>query len=278
MNGDGANGDEAHCGGLNGDGAHHGGRADGEGVNGGGTPSDVADGAGTPTSATPVEHERPGVGKKQKTRPTVSNALAKRMMDTSALDERSSQRFAAILLTMKLFNVLNTFLWEAKALSIMMVGVGVKMAMNNPTVSASEHYAPALRMQLGLPLATCFFVQMFHHTYVKTRHTYSKRAICEQPMHFVVVGLRATVLGLCAGVCFLPLKITTLLIILAALAIINCVLMYEVNHRFALRGGGQHPMSELPTALLNMQQRRKKAQGDNPDSHGHGHDHSGVTV
>ena len=36
----------------------------------------------------------------------------------------------SILLHMRLYNVLNSFLWEVKAISVMLVGVGVKLAIH----------------------------------------------------------------------------------------------------------------------------------------------------
>jgi hypothetical protein len=93
---------------------------------------------------------------------------------------------------------------------------------------------------------------------VQTGHDYYWGAISENPAHFVVVGARSLLLSANVGVCFLELSSPVLLLILGMFQAAQCVLMHFHAHRFALEAHRAHPMGELPTALLSLQQRRKR--------------------
>ena len=46
-----------------------------------------------------------------------------------------------MLLLGRLYNVLGVFLWQTKAMAVMLVGVGVKLALYNPMAPADAFYA-----------------------------------------------------------------------------------------------------------------------------------------
>lgn len=56
-------------------------------------------------------------------------------LNTMGLD--AAQR---ILLRGKMFNVLGVFIWQTKAMSVMLVGVGVKLSMYDPTANPNSYF------------------------------------------------------------------------------------------------------------------------------------------
>ena len=150
-------------------------------------------------------------------------------------------------------------LWEAKALAIMLVGIGVKLAIYDPMASPHAHFALAQRLALGLPIASCFGVNLFHHVCVKTWHLYSWHALVSQPSHTLVVSARIGLLIACGVVCIAPLAPLPFAFTLAAFSMGQCALMQLHNGRVAILGTRPHPMREMPNALLALQHRRKGA-------------------
>jgi hypothetical protein len=120
--------------------------------------------------------------------------FSSKLIETKSFDVNFEGKAQAILLRMRLYNVLNAILWQAKSLAVMLVGVGVKLAMYNPMASPNAHFALAQRLELCIPLAVCFAIQLFHSLFVKTKHHYSWKRLAEQPMHVLVVLARISII------------------------------------------------------------------------------------
>ena len=190
----------------------------------------------------------------------MNSKLAKKLVDTTAMNVNYESKAIRVLLHMRLYNMLNTLLWDVKALSIMLVGVGVKLAIYAPMASPTAHFALTQRLELGLPLMCCFAVQLIHTLFVKTRHLYSWHAVGEQPMHFVVVGCRWLLILSLGLASFIPVAPLPFLSILAAISIAQVLMLQAHDFRWALSNTQMrpHPMAELPNALLALQNRRKR--------------------
>lgn len=187
------------------------------------------------------------------------SSLIKKMIDTKALDERFEAKARRILLHMRMYNVLNTYLWEFKALTVMMTGVGVKLAIYKPTASPHEHFALAQRLQLSIAIAGVFFIQLFHTIFVKNRHHYSLRTMGQHPTHVFVVTLRICLICACPAVAIYKLQPYQLILVLAAMSVAQCALLQIQDFKFNIHSTYQHPMREMANALQSMQQRRKRA-------------------
>jgi len=184
--------------------------------------------------------------------------MASKLMETRSFDVKFESKAQNILLTMRLYNVLNAFLWEAKCCAIMMVGIGVKLAMYEPMASPQAHFSADQRLGLCVPLSICFGIQLLHTLLVKTAHHYSWQRICEQKIHMTVVLAR---IALIAGLPFLALielEPLLLLFVLAGVSVAQCCLLQLHDFRFSIKSNRPHPMRELPNALLALQQRRKR--------------------
>lgn len=113
-----------------------------------------------------------------------------RILSPPSLRGRYEAKAEKVVSTMHLYNLFNCFLWEVMALSVMLVGVGVKLAIYSPLASPTAHFAFEQRLAIGMPVGICFGVQLFHTLMVKTRHHYSWRALRDHPIHVCVVTCR----------------------------------------------------------------------------------------
>jgi hypothetical protein len=185
-------------------------------------------------------------------------SLFKRLIDTRSLDVKFEQKAMKILLKMSLYNVLTTFLWQMKSLSIMLVGVGIKLAMFAPMASPHAHWAASQRFELGIPLAVCFSVQFFRSIFVANFHHYSLSTISLHPVHCLILVVRVALLVASALIGLQPIAPIYVMLELAFISVAQCVLMQLQDFRFPIRSMAYHPMAQMPNALLALQHRRRR--------------------
>jgi hypothetical protein len=184
--------------------------------------------------------------------------FSSKLIETKSFDVNFEGKAQAILLRMRLYNVLNAILWQAKSLAVMLVGVGVKLARYNPMASPNAHFALAQRLELCIPLAVCFAIQLFHSLFVKTKHHYSWKRLAEQPMHVLVVLARISIIVGLPLLAFIRIEPLFLMLVLAGVSVVQCALLQAHDFRFSIKSNRPHPMRELPNALLALTQRRKR--------------------
>ena len=134
-----------------------------------------------------------------------------------------------------------------------------RLAIYDPTASADAHFAFKFRLGTGVPLGVCFAVQLTHTIFIKTRHHYSLHALLTQPFHLLVLLMRVALIIGCGAISVTPLEPHLVLLCLAGLAIGQCALLQLHDFKFQIRSQNSHPMTQLPNALLALQQRRKRA-------------------
>ena len=190
-----------------------------------------------------------------------ATAALKKFVDVNVLtggDAKLEARSEKVLVKMYLYNVLNSLLWEVNAVAVMLVGIGVKLAIIDPLAAPDGYSAFAQRLEVSASLAVVMSVQLFHTLFVKTFHHYSYHTFSEQPVHVLVVALRAIVIVACAASCMLPLSPLYMLILLAGLSAAQYVLLHIQESLVPVVSIHQHPMRELPNSLFVLQQRRKR--------------------
>jgi hypothetical protein len=117
--------------------------------------------------------------------------------------QRNAQR---LLLNARVSNVISNILFTANAMAVMVVGVGVKLALYDPTAPTNAHFALQQRLGLGVPVAVVFAVQLINSS-LRNRHHYAcSKALTAHPEHMCVLAARLLLLGVKVGVCFLPLR------------------------------------------------------------------------
>jgi hypothetical protein len=82
----------------------------------------------------------------------------------------TQERAQLTLRTWGAFAALNLVLWQLKAACIMLVGVGVKLVVNDPLADATAPYATQQRLALAVPVATTFAIALFDRVYMNNRH------------------------------------------------------------------------------------------------------------
>ena len=158
-----------------------------------------------------------------------------------------------MMLTGRMYNSLGTFLWQTKACGVMLVGVGVKLAIYNPTQDPRHYNAAAQRLEIAIAASLCFSVQLFHTVFVKTRHHYSCAALGAHPAHCAVVLARLGLLvGNVLGVARVAVEPWIFVTIQACLAVVQCVLLHVQEHSCKITSKRRHPMATMPHALRTL--------------------------
>jgi len=197
--------------------------------------------------------------------PRASNQPRKvlaKLIDTTSLSQSFLQRAEAVIIRMRLYNLFNNLLWQAKALAIMLVGVGVKLAIYKPNASATAHYAFQQRLLLSLSATGVFFIQLFHALFIKTRHHYSWATLCNQPLHTALVAVRIILLAASGSLCTAQLPPMIFLWVQTGTALLQCALSHLLDFKFAVTSGNQHPMRMMPQALHALHQNRIKVRDE----------------
>ena len=185
--------------------------------------------------------------------------MLKHMITMKSQDAQFEMHAQPILLHMRLYNVFNGFLWQLKAMSIMLVGVGVKLALYKPEAAADEYFSLEQRINLALPLVLCFSVQLTHSIFVKNRHHYTCTNARRFPVHMSVVSGRVLLLMISAGLAAVELTPVVFLCIQALLSLMQCVLLHVQDFKAIIKSPIPHPMAAMPDALQSLQGRRKRA-------------------
>ena len=234
-------------------------------------PAALAAAAAAPTEEPPKEpRTSTGGGRATRVMSAISqNAGAlKKFIDTRSLDKDFATRQQGIVIHMRLYNVVNTLLWQVKALAIMLVGVGVKLAIYSPRASPVAHYAAPQRLEVSLSLTLVFLIQILHLVFIKTRHHYSLAALAAHPLHVVILASRLVALVASAALSAARLEPLVFLWLQAAFASLQCALSHAQDSRGAIHSANSHPMTALPGALHALHQRRAKQRDERPYDEG----------
>ena len=175
-----------------------------------------------------------------------------------------------LLLHAKMWTVVQQTLWQAMAISIMLVGVGVKLCVYNPIAEPHAHYALPLRLLVGVSAMAVFALQLFYSMVIRRRQFYRRplSLITTQPYHCAVVLLQLIALAAQALLGLAPLMPVSMLAGQAALGLIQCVLLHLHDHKLKVTGSEIHPLAGVPDALeaLRLKASRRRL---NDRYHGH---------
>ena len=186
----------------------------------------------------------------------------KKIMDTRSMSRSFTQRAQASIIKMRLYNLFNALLWQAKALAIMLVGVAVKLAIYKPDASPDEHFAAEQRLELAVPSAIVFFIQLLHCIAVKNRHHYSCGVLLDQPQHVCVLLGRVGVLIAMVALSVLRVQPLAFLWLQAGLAVVQCALSHVQDFKYPISSPNAHPMRIMPQALHALHQCRVRARDE----------------
>lgn len=164
----------------------------------------------------------------------------------SMMTDLAAQR---LLLRARAFNVVTTIFFMTNALSVLLVGVGIKLAINDPTAAVGAHFSQEQRLALGVPCMVVFSIQLVNTTLKNLHHYKNLVTILSHSAHLIIIFTRIVLLMAKVLVCFAPLQPVVLLCVEAVLGVLQCALLHMQEHRFSISSTRTHPNARLPDAL-----------------------------
>lgn len=163
------------------------------------------------------------------------------------------------LLAAMLQNELGNFLWQTRAVTVMLVGVAVKLAIYNPVAETDAFFSLQQRLGLGVPMTISFAINFFESVFFQNRHHYyALSQISKFPSHFACLAARGAVMGSTIGICFAPMTPAVQLAAQASLAVVQCALLHLQDHKCNIDSHKMHPAASLPQALHALRQRAQR--------------------
>jgi hypothetical protein len=190
----------------------------------------------------------------------------------AVMGETASQN---VLLYAQAFNVISAVLFTINAMAVMLVGVGVKLSITDPTASPDSFFALEQRLELGVPCAVVFSIQLTS-TLLRNRHHYAcYEAVCAHLAHMGTLFARLVMIATAIAACFAPLQPVAHLALQAVIAVVQCALLHTMEHRLIIESDRTPVMARIPDALhslrLKAQRYRTMATGgahkDEPSRH-----------
>ena len=180
--------------------------------------------------------------------------------------EMHEKRAQTLLLKARFFNVVSSLMWQIKASSVMLVGVGVKLAIHDPTVSADSPFALEQRLLLGVPVMLSFTMQLFKTVVLANRHHYTLQVLRKHPRHVAILCVRLMLLGTTVGICFVPMIPLYLLIVQACLALAQSALLHVMESKLPITSDNVSYDHDMPAALnaLRLKSQRHRMSVSKP--------------
>jgi len=175
-------------------------------------------------------------------------------------DEQSAQ---TILLRARFFNALTFIFWQAIALSVLLVGCGVKLAIHDPTSPADAFYAFEQRLGLGVPIAATSLIPLANSVLLRDRHHYVGfhrrrfETVRQQPWHFLLIASRLCIFFIAVGLCWVELQPGEFLAIQTAIALLQCVLLHITDYKLHITSKTVSLESKLAGAVNVLSLRAK---------------------
>jgi hypothetical protein len=208
----------------------------------------------------PEAKRPPSPDEKAKAREEARKAKKAKMIDQrNAVDPAVERKAHRTLLSAMLQNEVGNFLWQTRAMTVMLVGVSVKLAIYNPEAETDAYFSLQQRLGLGVPMTISFAINLFESVFFQNRHHYfAASQIFKYPWHFVCLASRVGVMGTTIGICFSPLTPAVQLWVQASLAVVQCALLHVQDHKCAIDSHKMHPAAALPQALHALRQRAQR--------------------
>jgi len=200
-------------------------------------------------------------------------AKALNKLDQKSRDEAKAPDPRATLMLLSAArenNVGQELLWEILAVSIMLEGVGVKLALYSPDSSPDAHFAFEQRLALAIPIATVYGTVLLYGILFKDWHHFDMRfRWVAQNKKYAFLLLLA--FGLCVvkiSCAWAKLNPVHFMVLLSALTLVSTVLLH-VQRSCSITSDHPHPLAEIPQVLnamrITARRARNEAKGDAKD-------------
>jgi len=142
------------------------------------------------------------------------------------------------------------FLWQLNAITVLLVGAALKLAVSNPLEWAPGRFGMEQRYALGGPVACTFAIQLFYQIVVKHWRDYrSLRQLRQVPGHSCVVACRLLLVACSIAVCSIELWPLAHVWMQAFIAVAQVLLVHLQKHVFPITSQRHHPIEEAFDAL-----------------------------
>jgi hypothetical protein len=127
-------------------------------------------------------------------------------------------------------------MWQVLAVSVMLEGVGIKLALYEPTASPDAHFAFSQRLLLSLPLFCAYGSVLAQSIFSKNYHHYDRefRWVRHHKGHAVIMLLRVFLLGVTFAIAWAKLQPNVYMLVLAALTFLSTVLQHSHDLKYGI--------------------------------------------
>lgn len=176
--------------------------------------------------------------------------------ESSMAFETRAQR---LLLVARVNNVISTFIWQVKAVGVMLVGVGVKLAIYDPMADPDSHFALEQRLGLGVAVALTFGIQFFNAVCMRNWHHYSLAGLCKHRLHAAILLCRLLLVTARIGVCYLRIVPYVLVAVQAGLGVIEASMLHMQEYRYPIKSNRKPYTADMPAALNSLRLKAQRA-------------------
>jgi len=164
-----------------------------------------------------------------------------------------------MMMTARENNVGQELLWELLAVSVMLEGVGVKLALYDPEASPTAHFAFQQRIQLSLPITMVYGTVMLHQILFRDWHHYDWRFrwVRRSTGHAMLLVARLGLLATIMAVSLVELQPMSYVPLLAGLTLASTLLLH-LHDSFKVESDNAHPMTGIAQVLNGMRIRARK--------------------
>ena len=153
------------------------------------------------------------------------------------------------------------FLWQLKAMCIMIVGVGVKLVLYDPIAPADAFFAQDQRTLLSVSLVGAFNCQFLYAIYVLRFHYGYHQGfswVTKHPFHTGILAARVVMSALMLGLGYVEQEPDNFLYTMVGLSVIQGFLVhFHAGHpKCVISSPAEHPHKGTPETLIALRVKR----------------------
>jgi len=158
------------------------------------------------------------------------------------------------------------FLWQANAMAVMLVGIGIKLAIYNPKATDDAFFSFEQRLEFNLSVSIVFFIQLFHTVAVYDVGSYDYESLSKHgtPLCIALVRVLLLVGGFCVSWADMSPMTNSCVQVPFALAQTGLMILYDKNRQRIVALGIDHGETSvynfMPMALTILRHKVRRFQ------------------
>lgn len=144
-----------------------------------------------------------------------------------------------------------------KTLSVLFVGIGIKLALYMPDAPIDAHFADDQRLQLGLSLAVCFGLELvMRPLHVGVKRYYSPETLLKRSKtRTAVIAIRALLNGAMVAVAAIKVQPWAFVWVEASFALLACGLAHYQHFQLSLKDIEEYVAKKRDSAITDPKHR-----------------------